>query len=82
MGNNKKDLNKEINAITIKIKRGTWELFKNIIPRNKTLNQAVVELIYREIDKNSRPATNEEIKEFFNKKKGRPPYKYTINKRK
>jgi len=59
MGNNKQNLHEEINAITLKIKRGTWELFKAIIPRNITLNQAVVSLIHKEIDKNSRPATDE-----------------------
>lgn len=48
MGNNKQDLDEEINAITIKIKRGSWEFFKSITPRNITLNQAVVNLINRE----------------------------------
>ena len=80
MGNNKQNLDEEINAITLKIKRGTWELFKAIIPRNITLNQAVVSLIHKEIDKNSRPATDEEIKEFNKpKKKGRPENRYEVN---
>jgi len=80
MGNNK-DLDEEINAITIKIKRGSWEFFKSITPRNITLNQAVVSLIHKEIDKNSRPATDEEIKKFNKpKKRGRPENKYEVIK--
>ena len=71
MGNNK-DLDEEINAITIKIKRGSWEFFKSITPRNITLNQAVVNLIKREINK-----------EFFRKKKKeRPENRYEIIKHK
>ena len=63
-----------------KTTRGTWELFKAIIPRNITLNQAVVSLIHKEIDKNSRPATDEEIKKFKKpKKKGRPKNRYEVN---
>lgn len=81
MGNNKQDLDEEINAITIKIKRGSWEFFKSTIPRNITLNQAVVNLINQEIQKNSRPATDKEVKEFFGKKKkGRPENRYEVTK--
>lgn len=80
MGNNKKDLDEEINAITIKIKRGSWEFFKSITPRNITLNQAVVNLINQEIGKNSRPAIDKEIKVFVKpKKRGRPENRYTVN---
>ncbi len=79
VNNKRQDLDKEINAITIKIKRGSWEIFKAMTPRNITLNQAVVQLINKEIDKNSRPATEEEQAEFFSKKKkGRPENRYEV----
>jgi hypothetical protein len=57
MDNNKKDLDEEISAITLKIKRGIWEWFKSITPRNITLNQAVVSLINKELNKDFEPLT-------------------------
>lgn len=54
--------------------------FKNTIPRNITLNQAVVNLINQELQKNSRPLTDEEIEEDNElKKKGRPENRYEVN---
>lgn len=73
-----KNLDKEINAITIKIKRGTWELFKSVTPSNITLNQAVVNLINKKVQENTKDATDEEIDQFFKKKKGRPENKYQV----
>jgi hypothetical protein len=43
MKNSKED--KEISAITVKIKKSDWENFKSTVPRSLTLNEAVVELI-------------------------------------
>lgn len=76
---NKKDYNEEIKPLTLKIKRGTWEIFKSMTPRTKTLNETIVQLIHKEIQANSRPATEEEIDEELKpKKRGRPENKYFI----
>ena len=44
--------NKEQEEIVypIRIKKKLWEDFKIIIPRNKTLNNAIIELIKKEIE--------------------------------
>jgi hypothetical protein len=48
-----KDIKKEINAITLRINKDTWELFKSIIPRTITLNKAIINLIEKEIKRKS-----------------------------
>ena len=40
-----------IKPITLEIEKKTWDSFKLIIPRTITLNDAVVELIEKEIKK-------------------------------
>lgn len=35
----------------LKIKNGLWKKFKDSIPRSKTLNIALIELIEREVNK-------------------------------
>lgn len=40
-----------INPITLEIEKEIWDKFKEQTPRTKTLNEAVVELIKKEITK-------------------------------
>lgn len=42
----------KIKPLTLEIDLELWEKFKEKIPRAKTLNDAVVELIKKEVDKN------------------------------
>ena len=51
---NKKQLKQVISAMTIKIPRGDWELYKQLVPRGITLNESVVELIRKYIGENTR----------------------------
>jgi len=39
----------KIKPLTIELDKSLWEKFKRIIPRTKTLNDAVVELIEKEV---------------------------------
>lgn len=39
----------KINPITIEIEKELWDKFKLITPRTKTLNQAIIELIEKEV---------------------------------
>jgi len=41
----------EISPITLRIESSIWEKFKEQIPRTKTLNEALVELIKKEVKK-------------------------------
>jgi len=43
------DKMEEINPLSLIIEREVWEKFKKIIPRDKKLNDAVVDLIKKEI---------------------------------
>ncbi len=54
-----------IAPITLKMKKGTWEIFKDFTPRNIKLNDAVVKLIQKYILENTEEATQEEIEKFF-----------------
>ena len=71
------DWDNEISPITLTMKKGTWEVFKSLIPRNTKLNDAVVDLIHQYINENTDKATDEEIKqwtkdqEFYNKKRNK-----------
>ena len=58
---NQHDWDNEISPITLTIKKGTWEIFKSITPRNKKLNDAVVELIHKYISENTETLTDEDI---------------------
>jgi len=68
---------KIISPITLTMKKGTWEIFKSLIPRNKKLNDAVVDLIHKIISENTEEATDKEIKqwikdqEYYEKKEGK-----------
>lgn len=43
--------NNLIKPITLEIDKNLWEKFKAIVTRDKTLNEAVIELIEREVKK-------------------------------
>lgn len=58
-------LDEIISPLTLKIKKGSWELFKNLTPRNKKLNDAVVGLIEKHIYDNSKDASDEEVEKWF-----------------
>lgn len=61
---------KEIVApITLKMSKGLWETFKGCIPRTKTLNDAVVELINQKVNESYEPATEEEVEVFMEEQK-------------
>jgi len=59
------DWDKLISPITPKMKKGTWEIFKTLIPRGKKLNDALVGLIENYIHDNSEEATDEEVKKWM-----------------
>ena len=40
-----------IKPITLEIEKNLWDKFKEMIPRTKTLNDAIIELIEREVKK-------------------------------
>lgn len=40
---------KIISPITLKMKKGTWEIFKSITPRNIKLNEAILQIIHKKI---------------------------------
>lgn len=71
---NMKDWDNLVSPITLNMKKGTWEIFKTLVPRDKKLNDAVTELIEKHIVENTEDATDEEInqwkkdQEFYNKK--------------
>lgn len=71
------DWDNEISPITLTMKKGTWEVFKSLTPRNTKLNDAVVKLIHQYINDNTDNATDEEIKqwikdqEFYDKKRNK-----------
>lgn len=68
MENNNKDLEQVIKPITLEMKRGTWELFKNITPRKLSLNEAIRQLIMKEIIANCEDLNPEEVENFLDKK--------------
>ena len=41
----------KIKPITLKIDKDLWKKFKEKVPRTKTLNEAIIELIKKETDK-------------------------------
>ncbi len=59
------DWDKTISPITLRIKKGAWEIFKNIIPRSINLKDAVPQLIYDRISKEIEEASDEEIKKWM-----------------
>lgn len=64
------DWDKEIVApITLKMSKGLWETFKGCIPRTKTLNDAVVDLIQQEVFEAYEPASQEEFEKFMEEQK-------------
>jgi|GEM_PF-3384309 len=44
-------MDNNIKPITLKIDRDLWEKFKGIVTRDKTLNEALVDLIEKEVKK-------------------------------
>ena len=54
-----KNLNEVISVLNFKTKRGTWEAFKQIVPRNKSLNEAVEDLIHKKLLEESEPLNEE-----------------------
>ena len=42
---------KEEITYPLRIRRDLWERFKALVPRTKTLNEALVELIEREVER-------------------------------
>ena len=61
---NMHDWDNLISPITLNMKKGTWEVFKSLTPRNKKLNDSVVDLINKFINENTDIATDEEIKKW------------------
>jgi len=45
--------NNKIKPLTLEIDKNLWEKFKEKIPRTKTLNDAVVDLIKKEVSKDA-----------------------------
>ena len=43
-----------IKPITLEVDKKLWNAFKLIVPRNKTLNKAVIELIEKEVIKHEK----------------------------
>jgi len=43
-------MDEKINPLTLEIEKELWEKFKAIVPRTITLNQAVVNLIKKELE--------------------------------
>jgi hypothetical protein len=43
--------NNKVKPLTLEIDIGLWERFKELTPRTKTLNDAVIELIEKEVKK-------------------------------
>ena len=56
---------KIIKPITLKMKKGLWECFKQGVPREKKLNDAVVDLIEEEVMKNSEEVSEEDSDQFM-----------------
>jgi len=44
-------MSEKIKPLTLEIEKDLWEKFKEITPRTITLNEAVIELIKKEINK-------------------------------
>jgi len=55
---------KVVAPITLKMKKGEWEIFKEITPRNIKLNEAVMQLIRKKIVEESEEVSEEDIKEW------------------
>ncbi len=47
--------------ITLKMKKGTWEVFKQITPRGIKLNDAIMQLIHEKIVKETEEMTSGEL---------------------
>lgn len=62
---NQSDWDKIVSPITLEMKKGTWEVFKSLIPRKTKLNDAVVNLIHKFIHENTEEATDEEITQWY-----------------
>lgn len=54
------DWDKVVSPITLEMKKGTWEIFKSLVPRKQKLNDAVVGLIHKYIQENTEEVTDEE----------------------
>ncbi len=59
------DWDKIISPITLKMQNGTWELFKNITPRNIKLNDAILQLIHNKIGEESEAVSLEEVEKWY-----------------
>ena len=55
------DFDKIIKPITLKMKKGTWEVFKSITPRNIKLNEAILQLIHENIVKETEPVHPDDL---------------------
>ncbi len=52
---------KIISPITLKMKKGTWEVYKNITPRNIKLNESIIQLIHEKIVKETEEVHPEDL---------------------
>ena len=74
---NQSNWDKIVSPITLEMKKGTWEIFKDLVPRKTKLNDAVVGLINKFIHENTEKVTDEEItkwykdQEYWKKKKSK-----------
>jgi uncharacterized membrane protein YgaE (UPF0421/DUF939 family) len=60
------DWDKLISPITLKnIKKGTWEIFKSLVPRKENLNDKIISLIEKFIQENSEELTSKEINKWY-----------------
>jgi len=55
---------KIISPITLKMKKGTWEVFKSLTSRNTKLNEAVLQLIHKFINENTEKSIDKEVKKW------------------
>ena len=59
------DWDKIVSPITLEMKKGTWEIFKDLVPRKTKLKDAVVGLIHKFIYENTEEVTDEEITKWY-----------------
>ena len=58
------DFEKIIKPITLKMKKGTWEVFKSITPRSTKLNEAILQLIHDKIVKETEPVHPKDLEQW------------------
>ncbi len=54
-----------VKPITLKMKKGLWESFKQGVPRGTKLNDAVVDLIEEKVVEDSEEVSQEDFKQFM-----------------